>query len=406
MKILHIIPTLSKGGAERLVLDIIANLNKRDNIEIRLVIFRDEVKYDISEIKELISIIHCSVKLSLIRKWQVNVSHLQNYMDEFQPDVIHTHLFEAELVSRFCNYPKALWYSHVHDNMTQLNNWTWLSITKTKITNWYEKQTLFKQYKKNGGTHFIAISKHTESYIKSVQSNFPVTLLHNAIDVKRFQQPANYPKRIEDGGLGAVEFNQSANNSSHFEINNNSLKSDSNQFENQRSMLNLINIGSFVSKKNQTFLLDIILELNKKGIQTSCFFLGDGPLKPEVEKRAIKLGVINQCHFIGNVNKVEEYLWQSNVYIHTATYEPLGLVLLEAMAAGLPVVSLDGGGNRDLMIQGRNGYLIEKQDPKLFVASILEVYGNNQISGFIHDYAKQFDIESYCEKLYKIKRVN
>ncbi len=402
MKILHIIPTLSKGGAERLVLDIIANLNKRDNFEIRLVIFRDEVKYDISEIRELISIIHCSVKLSLIRKWQVNVSHLQNYVDEFQPDVIHTHLFEAELVSRFCNYPNALWYSHVHDNMTQLNNWNWLSITKTKITNWYEKQTLFKQYKKNGGTHFISISKHTESYIKSVQSNFPVTLLHNAIDVKRFQQPANYPKRIEDSGLGAVEFNQSANNSSHFEINNNSLKSDSNQFENQRSIINLINIGSFVSKKNQTFLLDIILELNKKGIRTSCFFLGDGPLKPEVEKRAIELGVINQCHFIGNVDKVEEYLWQSNVYIHTATYEPLGLVLLEAMAAGLPVVTLDGGGNRDLIENGENGFILSEQKPKLFAEKILEVKDNQEMKKYNIQFAKKFDIDNYTNKLLEL----
>jgi glycosyltransferase involved in cell wall biosynthesis len=400
LRILHIIPTLSKGGAERLVLDILTNLNKRDNIEIRLVIFRDEVKYDISEIKELISIIHCSVKLSLIRKWQVNVSHLQNYMDEFQPDVIHTHLFEAELVSRFCNYPKALWYSHVHDNMTQLNNWNWLSITKTKITNWYEKQTLFKQYKKNGGTHFIAISKHTESYIKSVQSKYPTTLLHNAINVKRFQKPKKYQKITEHGGPNEVKEPKTLkSNIGHYTV---IEPRTSTTLNSQFSILNLINIGSFVSKKNQTFLLDIILELNKKGIQTSCFFLGDGPLKPEVEKRAIKLGVINQCHFIGNVDKVEEYLWQSNVYIHTATYEPLGLVLLEAMAAGLPVVSLDGGGNRDLVINGKNGYLIEKPDPELFSNRILEVYQNKEMSNFNAAYAKKFDIESYCEKLVEI----
>lgn len=406
MKILHIIPTLSKGGAERLVIDIIQNLNKKDNIEIRLVIFRDEIKYDISEIRELISILHCSVTLSLIRKWQVNISLLQNYMDDFQPDVIHTHLFEAELVSRFCNYPKAIWYSHVHDNMTQLNNWNWLSITKTKITNWYEKQTLFKQYKKNGGTHFIAISRHTESYIKSVQSNYPVTLLHNAIDVKRFERTANFQKRFEDDGLDTLEFNHSVNNPSHHEITNNSLKSESILIENQRLIITLINIGSFVSKKNQTFLLDILLELNKKGIHTSCFFLGDGPLKPEAEKRAVELGIINQCQFLGNVNKVEEYLWQSDVYVHTATYEPLGLVLIEAMAAGLPVVTLDGGGNRDLMIQGRNGYLIEKQNSELFADRILEVYKNKEMSDFNEEYARQFDIDSYCEKLYKIKPVN
>jgi glycosyltransferase involved in cell wall biosynthesis len=388
LKILLIIPNLRRGGAERLVLDILREFLSLENTQIKLVIFRNEIDYAIDDIEEHIKIIPSSVFLSLKRKPILQINELQKFIEEFKPNIIHTHLFEAELVSRFCFYPKAEWFSHIHDNMVQLNNCSFKTLSnKQALTNYYEKRVLFKNYQKNGGTHFIAISKHTESYIKSVQSKYPVALLHNAINVKRFQKPTN----SSSPALSEVEVR--------------TPRTERSRSANS-SPLTIINIGSFVSKKNQTFLLDIILELNKKGIQTSCFFLGDGPLKPEVEKRAIKLGVINQCHFIGNVDKVEEYLWQSNVYIHTATYEPLGLVLLEAMAAGLPVVSLDGGGNRDLMIQGRNGYLIEKQDPKLFVASILEVYGNNQISGFIHDYAKQFDIESYCEKLYKIKRVN
>ena len=134
MKILHIIPTLSKGGAERLVLDIIKQISKKDTIETRLVIFRNDVEYNISEIKTLISVIPSSVQLSLMTKWKVNVAELQNFINDFQPKIIHTHLFEAELVSRFCIYPKANWFSHVHDNMVQLKNWSWSSITKKNIT--------------------------------------------------------------------------------------------------------------------------------------------------------------------------------------------------------------------------------------------------------------------------------
>lgn len=382
MKILHIIPTLSKGGAERLVIDIINQSLKIENTKVRLVIFRDDIEYDISAIKDIISIIPASVQLSLIKKWKIHISDLQSYLNEFKPDIIHTHLFEAELVSRFCFYPNARWFSHVHDNMVQLNNWTWSSMSKTNITNWYEKKVLFQLYKKNGGTHFIAISKHTESYIKSIQPKYPVTLLHNSIDVKLFQKPSDFQKRIDNGGLSSVEGSHSQLTTNHSSL-----------------TLTLINIGSFVFKKNQTFLLNILLELNKKGIYTSCFFLGDGPLKPEVERRAVELGVINQCQFLGNVNKVEEYLWQSDVYVHTANYEPLGLVLLEAMAAGLPVVTLDGGGNRDLVINGKNGFLIQNQNPEEFADRILEVYQNKEMSDFNSEFAKQFDIESYCEKL-------
>jgi glycosyltransferase involved in cell wall biosynthesis len=385
LRILHIIPALSKGGAERLALDIVKQLNKQEKTHAQLVIFRNEIKYDISGIKEFISIIPSSVKLSLTKKWQVNVSELQDHINNFEPDVIHTHLFEAELVSRFCNYPKARWFSHVHDNLVQLNNWSWSTISKTIITNWYEKQMLFRQYKKNGGTHFIAISKHTESYIKTVQSKYPVTLLHNAIDVKRFQKPADNNKSNTDSGSSPVE--------------------------NQPSVpiaigttLNLINIGSFVPKKNQTFLLDILLELRDRGVHANCIFLGDGPLRNEIQNRAKELGIIGHCNFLGNVENVEEYLWQSDVYVHTATYEPLGLVLIEAMASGLSVVTLDGGGNRDLIMNGQNGYLIKKQDPKEFASRIIEVSQNNEIADFNSDYAKQFDIEFYCNKLLPLCR--
>jgi glycosyltransferase involved in cell wall biosynthesis len=382
MKILHIIPALFKGGAERLVLDLVKNLTEQENIETRIVIFREQIEYDISDIKQLISIVPSSVNLSLTKKWQVNVSDLQAYIENFEPDVIHTHLFEAELVSRFCYYPKANWFSHVHDNMVQLKKGSWSSISKTNVTNWYEKQILFKQYKKNGGTHFIAISKHTESYIKSVQSNYPVTLLHNAIDVKRFQQPTGYTESIQNGRLSSVEVNHSQLTTNHSPLN-----------------LKLINIGSFVPKKNQTFLLDIILELSERGVRANCLFLGDGPLKIEVQNRATELGILDQCLFLGNVENVEEYLWQSDVYVHTATYEPLGLVLLEAMAAGLPVITLDGNGNRDLMLNGKNGYILEKQEPKEFAQQIIEVNQNDEMIYYNTEYAKKFDIESYREKL-------
>lgn len=382
IRILHIIPSLRKGGAERLVLDIIKNVSRKKEIDVKLIIFREEIEYDISEIKSLIDVVPCSFQLSLTKKWHVNVSRLQQFLIEFNPDVIHTHLFEAELVSRFCIYPKASWYSHIHDNMIQLNKLNFSSISKSTITNFFEKHVLFNRYKKNGGTHFLAISKHTLSYIKSVQYQYPVTLLHNAIDIKRFKKTIH----IE----------------SHTTKLSKEVEHNPDDIDGLPLCINLINIGSFVPKKNQCFLLDIIIELNKKGIKVSCLFLGDGPLKNEIEERAIELGIMNQCQFLGNVEKVEEYLWHSDVYVHTATYEPLGLVLLEAMAAGLPVITLDGGGNRDLMNNGKNGYLIEKQEPDVFADRIIEVHQNKEISDFNTEFAKQYDIGHYCDRLLEI----
>jgi glycosyltransferase involved in cell wall biosynthesis len=363
LKILHIIPTLNKGGAERLVLDICNQLSKIDQVEVKLVIFRNEVNYDISSYTFQLNVIPCKVALSLTGKTKFEISELEEFISEYQPNIIHSHLFEAELVSRSITYPSAKWFSHCHDNMIQMRRFNLSTIfNKSFLTNFYEKSYLFKRYKKNRGTNYIAISNHTADYFKKVQSLYEVTLLHNAINVNRFKRPIELTK----------------SNSSEIKI---------------------VNIGSFVKKKNQVLLLDIISELNKKGIRTKTYFLGDGPTRHEVENKARLLGVMKQCFFEGNVNEVEQYLWNSDLYVHTATYEPLGLVLLESMAAGLPVVTLDGGGNRDLIRYGKNGFIIEQEDAKEFARKIILTKNDVKMSKFCFKFASDFDIKAYVDKL-------
>jgi len=89
--------------------------------------------------------------------------------------------------------------------------------------------------------------------------------------------------------------------------------------------------------------------------------------------------------------------------VHTATYEPLGLVLLEAMAAGVPVITLDGKGNRDIIINGENGYLIDMPLPELFADKIQELWMDLEkycaVSKNAIRFAEQYDIKIYTERL-------
>jgi len=403
MKILHIIPNLKKGGAERLVTDIVRELVKREGIEVRLVLFREEIAYDIDDIRHLVHIIPSSVQLSLWRKNKYHITELQQFLDAFRPDIIHSHLFEAEIVSRSCYYPKAKWFSHFHDNMIQFNNWTWSNLTKPTVTNFYEKRILFKQYERNGGTHFIAISRHSEAYIRSVQTKYPVTLLHNAIDIARFQKPADdiddslrlrSPNHLTSGSVEVGRY--SMTNSEAIEVEGHTTAKP-------LLIINLINIGSFTENKNQQFIIDVILILNKMGINVNCYFLGSGKCLELVQNKAFLCGVQNQCHFIGIVEHVQDFFWFSDVYVHVARSEALGLTLIEAMAAGLPVVTLDGGGNRDLIVQGENGYIIEKENPNLFVEKILYLWDNKveyqRISNYAENFAKKYDIRDYVKSL-------
>ena len=170
--------------------------------------------------------------------------------------------------------------------------------------------------------------------------------------------------------------------------------------------IKLINVGSLVNKKNQILALEIVKNILQKGFNVELTFLGDGPEKNKLIEYSIKLGIQNRIHFAGIVKNVNEYLWNSNIYLHTATYEPFGLVLIEAMAAGLPVVSLDGKGNRDFINHNENGYIFKEQDPKIFAEVIIKLFENKklyqEISTNGQKTAEYYNIKSYVHKLLKI----
>jgi len=369
MRILHIIPNLKKGGAERLVLDICIALSKTKDVEVRLITFSDENDYRYLSKDIDWRVIPSEIELSVWRKNKICTESLQKLITDFKPDIIHSHLFEAEIISRTCNYPQAKWFSHCHDNMIQFQNFSLLTILRKRdFLNFYEKRFLFKRYKKNGGNHFIAISNDTKRFFDKTASPYPVTLLPNSIDYRRFYTAKTINK------IG--------------------------------SRMRLINTGSFVDKKNQKFIVEVASVLKRRGVDFELHLLGDGPNRKKIEAQISNLQLEKEVILHGNVDNVEVYLWQSDIYIHSATYEPMGLVLIEAMASGLPIISLDGKGNRDLIENEKNGYMLFEPNIEKFTDKICEVWFDKdklaEESSYAQQFARRFDLGNYTIRLKKI----
>lgn len=368
LSILHIIPNLQKGGAERLVLTICNELAKYDFIKVKIVCFSDINHYQSITQTTMWEVIPADVHLSMRQKSKYAIADLQAFIDGFKPDIIHTHLWKAEIISRHLSCQNATWFSHAHDNMPQLQKLR-VPLSKRRITNWYERSILLPKYVETN-TKFFAISHDVFAYLyqnlpRALRKN--IILQHNAIDVSRFLKPENFKKTSD--------------------------------------CLHLVSVGSLVRKKNHLFLLSVVEELTRAHIPCKLDILGEGPLRKEIESQIIRRKLENTVFLHGNA-EVENFYWNADIYVHPATYEPFGLVILEAMAAGLPVICIDGRGNRDIIQQGVNGYLLHTKNPTVFAEKIIHVYTQQSLRENLQKEAlhtaKEFDISQYVKKLLDI----
>lgn len=123
----------------------------------------------------------------------------------------------------------------------------------------------------------------------------------------------------------------------------------------------LISVGRLAAEKNWETLLRAFAKIYPEHPDTRLVLIGDGPSKEELQSLAVELGVGERVTFTGSLpfGEVPHYLKAADVFSFASVTETQGLVTIEAMAAGLPVVAVDGSGTRDIVEHGKQGFLVE-----------------------------------------------
>jgi glycosyltransferase involved in cell wall biosynthesis len=168
--------------------------------------------------------------------------------------------------------------------------------------------------------------------------------------------------------------------------------------------LTFISIGRLAEEKNWRTLLAAMPPVMAKYPQAQLILLGDGDQRSELQTFAKKLGIAAQVQFLGNVpfEDVPRYLKASDIFCFASVSETQGIVTLEAMAAGLPVVAVRGSGTADVVTDGVEGRLTDN-DSSALAQALLDVAGNEaqrqQYSEAGQKKAQQFDQNAQAEKL-------
>ena len=124
-------------------------------------------------------------------------------------------------------------------------------------------------------------------------------------------------------------------------------------------------ISTLTEQKGVTFLLETAELLQRR--KSNCVFVivGDGPLRQDLEAKCKRLNLTDMVHFLGWVpNAANNVLPFLDVFCQSSLWEANSIVLLEAMAVGLPIVTTDVGESRHVINEERSGRIVKPRDPE------------------------------------------
>lgn len=136
----------------------------------------------------------------------------------------------------------------------------------------------------------------------------------------------------------------------------------------------MVTVGRLVARKSTAQLVRVLAAAKRSDMYL--LVVGDGPDSAEVQRTASELGVSDRVKLLGHVTEREKYaaLSASDVFVSTSQHEGFGLVFLEAMAFGLPVVCYDRGGQVDFLSTPTTGSVVKLNDIDAFTRAVLELH--------------------------------
>jgi L-malate glycosyltransferase len=146
--------------------------------------------------------------------------------------------------------------------------------------------------------------------------------------------------------------------------------------------------------KNHGGFLRIAAQVHHRMPEVEFLLIGDGPLRPELERQAAALNLSDQVKFLGERRDVPSVLASMDMAVLTSDSEGLPNAIVEAMAARLPVVAYDVGGTRELVNSDR-GALIERKSEDDFTNAVCRLLSDARLRSRLGDNARRFVEENF-----------
>jgi len=325
LRVLHILPDFGSGGAERLVVDLLAATDKTRFDAAAVSLYSENGTILDKEIKARgLKVYYLNKRLGLDIRILFRIYRL---FRDFGPDIVHTHLS----VLRYVLLPMII--CRIDVRIHTIHNVAQKEADRVgKIINSIAFHI--------GGVLPVSLSREVANTVREVYGRrLSTPVIFNGISTARFMSESS---------------------------------KDASANEKARDFT-LLHVGRMAPQKNHLLLIEAFALAVKEYPSMQLFLVGDGPLKEQAEKIATKLELTKKVYFLGLRNDVPDLLEKSDVFILSSDWEGMPLTVLEAMAAGKAVLATAVGAVPEIVQDGVTGILVPPRDVQSLAKGILRL---------------------------------
>lgn len=297
--IVHIIPTLRVGGAERVVVDLVNRLDPA--------VFRSSIIlfFDDQPLRHLITNRHVGVHVVPKQgKFSITfISQIKKKLQELDPDIVHTHLFGADVWGRVAASELGIPVVTTEHNINVDEG-----MMKDRI----------KRYLRKRSAQYVAVSDAVKTYMKRTYHIRDIAVIYNGVDTDVF---------------------------------------DNNSIPTFRGPIRFLIVGRLAKQKGHAIALRALS--NIKHLEWNLTIVGSGDEDISIRAQIRSLGLEHRVTLHPAADHIEKMYKTHDVVLVPSLWEGLGIVVMEAMAAGRLVIASDTGGIKELIEDKRTGLLVD-----------------------------------------------
>ncbi|MHC4870590.1 MAG: glycosyltransferase [Planctomycetota bacterium] len=350
--IMHVIGSLGPGGAERQLITIVRHQAEKHSVMVCCLNEEGELS---GELKQENIPVFCLYKKPGIDLSAV--SRLTRLLKSNNIDLVHSHIWSSNLWARVAAVFAGVKYRVIHEH------------SMFSVERFHRRAVDYILSCFTDAVICVSSQILRQTVSQSRVSESKVVLLRNGINLDRFCGfPARREKKLQDRL-------------------DNGLKD------------RVVIVGSLEPRKDHITFIKSACRIIEEGLAVEFQIIGDGPLRQDLEALVSNLGMQENIKFAGNTDNVNDFLAEAAIYVSSSVTEGISIAMLEALAAGVPVVATAVGGNVEIAGAGKNILLVPPEDAAALADGIKALLDCRGVGPVLAERARKLVRERFDQKI-------